>query len=111
MHAISFARAAVSLYQDRGNIWTEPMTAQNRLLDELAKFMTDAAGAARGVQQEVTTLVRGQAERLVSDMDLVNREAFEAVKAMAVKAREENAALEKRIAALEAALAKLTPPG
>jgi BMFP domain-containing protein YqiC len=86
------------------------MTAQNRLLDELAKFMTGAAGAARGVQQEVATLVRGQAERLVSDMDLVNRDAFEAVKAMAVKAREENAALEKRIAALEEALAKLTPP-
>ncbi len=74
----------------------------NRLLDELAKLLTDAAGAAQGVQREVSTLVRAQGERIVRDMDLVSREEFEAVKAMAQKAREENEALANRLAALEA---------
>ncbi len=77
----------------------------NRLLDEIAKLMTDAAGAAQGVQREVATLVRSQGERLLRDMDVVSREEFEAVKAMATRAREENEALASRIAALEAARA------
>ena len=77
----------------------------NRLLDELARLMTDAAGAAQGVRREMETLVRSQAERLVRDMDLVPREEFEAVKAMARKAREENEALAARLDALEAKLA------
>ena len=76
----------------------------HRLLDELAKLMTDAAGAAQGVQREVATLVRSQGERMLRDMDVVSREEFEAVKAMAARAREENEALAKRIAVLEAAL-------
>lgn len=83
------------------------MQTSNRFLDELAKMATNAAGAARGLQQEVEAIVRGQAERLLGQMDLVNRDAFEAVKAMAVKAREENEALAGRIAALEAELAAL----
>ncbi len=78
----------------------------NRLLDELAKLMTDAAGAAQGVQREVATLVRSQGERMLRDMDVVSREEFEAVKAMAARAREENEALSKRIAVLEAAHAE-----
>lgn len=77
----------------------------NRLLDELAKLLTDAAGAAQGVRREAETLMRSQGERFVREMELVSREEFEAVKAMAQKAREENDALAARIAALEARLA------
>ncbi|MFO1237594.1 MAG: accessory factor UbiK family protein [Alphaproteobacteria bacterium] len=83
------------------------MQSSNRFLDEIAKMATNAAGAARGLQQEVEAIVRGQAERLLGQMDLVNRDAFEAVKAMAAKAREENEALSARIAALEAEIAAL----
>jgi BMFP domain-containing protein YqiC len=74
----------------------------NRLLDELARLLTDAAGAAQGVQREATTLLKAQGERIVREMELVSREDFEAVKAMAQKAREENEALAARLAALEA---------
>ena len=76
----------------------------SRLFDELAKVMTDAAGAAQGVRREVETLVRSQADRVMSEMDVVRREEFEAVKAMAEKARLENEALAERIAVLEAKL-------
>ena len=74
----------------------------NRLLDDLAKLMTDAAGAAEGVKREVATLMRAQAERILREMDVVKREEFEAVKAMVEKARAENERLEQRLAALEA---------
>ena len=77
----------------------------NRLLDEFAKLMTDAAGAAQGVGKEVHSLVRSQGERVLRDFDVVQREEFEAVKAMAEKARTENATLEARIIQLEALLA------
>ncbi|MFT3811305.1 MAG: accessory factor UbiK family protein [Micropepsaceae bacterium] len=83
------------------------MQSSNRFLDELAKMATNAAGAARGLQQEVEAIVRGQAERLLGNMDLVQRDAFEAVKAMAAKAREENAALAARIEALEAEIGRM----
>ncbi len=73
----------------------------NRIFDEFAKLMTDAAGAAHGVRQEVETIMRSQAERFFRDMDVVQREEFEAVKAMAQKAREENEALAARLAVLE----------
>jgi BMFP domain-containing protein YqiC len=76
----------------------------NRFLDELAKLMTDAAGAADGVKREVAALMRAQSERLLHEMDVVQREEFEAVKAMAERARAENERLEARIAALEALL-------
>lgn len=69
--------------------------------DELAKLMTNAAGAAQGVGKEVETIFKGQAERLLSDMDVVRRDEFEAVRAMAQKAREENEALKARLADLE----------
>jgi BMFP domain-containing protein YqiC len=75
-----------------------------RIFDELARLMTDAAGAAQGVRSEVETLMRGQAERILRELDIPQREEFEAVRAMAQKAREENALLEKRIAELEAEL-------
>lgn len=73
-----------------------------RFFDELGKLLTDAAGAADGVRQEVEGIVRSQAERVLRDLDVVQREEYEAVKAMAQKAREENELLKERIAALEA---------
>ena len=79
-------------------------TTQTRFFDELAKLMTNAAGAAQGVSREVDTLVQSQMERVLNNMDLVKRDEFEAVKAMAAKAREENDALLARIAALAARL-------
>jgi len=79
-------------------------TGTNRILDEFAKLVTDAAGAAQGVRREVETAFRAQAERLLNSMDLVQREEFDAARDMAVKAREENAKLLARIEALEARL-------
>ena len=83
-----------------------PQTS-NRLLDEVAKLMTDAAGAAQGVRREVESVMRAQAERILESMDVVKREEFEAVKAMAEKARGENERLSAEIAALEARVAAL----
>ena len=80
----------------------------NRFLDEFAKLMTDAAGAADGLKREVTSIMRAQGERVLQGMDVVQREEFEAVKAMAEKARAENERLEARIAELEA---RLSTPG
>lgn len=77
----------------------------NRIFDDIAKMMTDAAGAADGVKREAETIFKGQAERFLRSMDVVSREDFEAVKAMAQKAREENDALAARLAALEAKFA------
>ena len=77
-------------------------TGPNRILDDFAKLMTDAAGAAQGVRREVETAFRAQAERLLNSMEVVQREEFEAVRDMAVKARAENKALAARIEALEA---------
>ncbi|HMN37329.1 MAG TPA: accessory factor UbiK family protein [Hyphomicrobium sp.] len=77
----------------------------NRIFDDLAKMMTDAAGAAEGMKKEVENMMKAQAERFVNSMDLVKREEFEVVKAMAQKAREENEALKTRLADLEAKLA------
>lgn len=73
----------------------------NRVLDEFAKMMTDAAGLAQGAKQDVETLMKSQGERFLREFDLVQREEFEAVKAMAEKARAENEELRARIAKLE----------
>lgn len=80
-----------------------------RFFDELGKLLTDAVGAADGVKKEVEGVMRGQAERILNDLEVVQREEFEAVKAMAQKAREENELLKARIAALEAKLAVDNP--
>lgn len=72
-----------------------------RFFDEIGRLMTDAAGAAQGVRKEMETIVRAQAERILAELDVVQREEFEAVKAMAQKAREENERLAARLAALE----------
>jgi len=81
--------------------------SSNRVFDEFARLMTDAAGAAQGVRREMETLMRAQGERFLREMDVVPREEFEAVKAMARKAREENETLAQRLDALEAELKSL----
>ncbi|MBX3576558.1 MAG: accessory factor UbiK family protein [Rhizobiaceae bacterium] len=80
---------------------------QNRILDEFARLMTDAAGAAQGVRREVETAFKAQAERILNTMDVVQREEFEAVREMALKARAENKTLAARVEALEARIAEL----
>lgn len=77
----------------------------NRFFDEVARLMNDAAGVASGVRREFDTVMRTQAERILRELDVVQREDFEAVKEMARLAREENEALKARIAALEAKIA------
>ncbi len=76
----------------------------NPILDDLARLMTDAAGMAQGVRREAETLAKTQIERLLSTMDVVTREEFEAVREMAILAREENETLAARIAELESKL-------
>ncbi|MEA2871612.1 MAG: hypothetical protein QOH67_1588 [Hyphomicrobiales bacterium] len=81
----------------------------NRFFDEVARLMNDAAGVATGVRREFDTVMRTQAERILRELDVVQREDFEAVKDMARLAREENEALKARIAALEAKLGSGSP--
>jgi BMFP domain-containing protein YqiC len=83
-----------------------PQTS-SRMFDDIAKLMSDAAGAADGMRREVEGVMRAQGERVMGAMDLVQREDFEAVKAMAVKAREENEKLAARLAVVETELARL----
>ena len=82
------------------------MQTQSPIFDEIAKLMSEAAGAVDGVRREAETAARGQLQRLLSDMDLVPREEFEVVREMAVAARAENERLSARIAELEARLGK-----
>lgn len=83
------------------------MQSQNRFFDDVARVAAGAAGAISGVRDEIGTRLRDQLERALAGMDLVSREEFEAVKAMAAKAREEQELLLARVAALEARLAAL----
>lgn len=73
-----------------------------RLFDDVARLITDAAGLAEGARREVETAARVQAERVLRSLDVVSREEFEAVREIALKARDENERLLARIAALEA---------
>lgn len=77
------------------------MQTQNALFDEIAKMMTEAAGAADGVRREAETVFRSRLQNMLADMDLVTREEFEAVRDMARIAREENEKLKARLDALE----------
>mgnify|MGYP003502129820 CR=1 FL=1 len=79
----------------------------NRFFDELGKLMTDAAGAAQGAQREMETFLKAQGEKMLAGMDLVRRDEFEAVKAMAAKARDDNEALAARLASLESEIGRL----
>ena len=78
----------------------------NRILDDIARLATDAAGAAQGVRREVETVVNTQIERLLRDLDVVTREEIEAEREMALIAREENDKLAARLKALEEKLGK-----
>lgn len=80
----------------------------NRMFDEFAKLMTDAAGAAQGLKREGEEFFRTQADRMMANMDVVKREEFDVVRDMAIKALEENETLKARIAALEDGASK--PP-
>lgn len=75
----------------------------NKLFDDVSQLMTNAMGVAQGAREEAEAAMKGWMDRWLADRNFVTREEFEAVRAMAEKAREENAALEARIAALEAA--------
>lgn len=77
------------------------MQTDNRLLDDLSRIATGALGALHGVKGEVEQAFRQRLEKALADMDLVTREEFEAVKAMAEAAREDNIRLAERLAALE----------
>jgi BMFP domain-containing protein YqiC len=86
------------------------MQTQNRLFDDLARVAGGAFGALAGLRNEIEEMVKQRLERLLADLDHVPREEFEAVKAMAEKARLEQEALTARVAALEAALAEVQKP-
>ena len=81
------------------------MQSNNRFLDDLARVASGAASALVGVRQELDAMVRQRFERWVSDMDLVTRDEFEAVKAMAANARAEQETLARRVMMLEEKLA------
>ena len=76
-------------------------TGPNKFMDDFARLMTDMAGTAQGMRQEGETAFPHQLERMLSSMDLVKREEFEAVREMAIKACDENEALAKRVEELE----------
>ena len=78
------------------------MQTRNKLLDDISQLMTNAMGVAQGAREEAETAMKSMMDRWLADRDLVTREEFDAVRAMAQKAREENAAREARIKALEA---------
>ena len=78
------------------------MQTQNRIFEDLSKLMSNAMGVAQGARTEAETAMKGFFDRWLASRDLVTREEFEAVRAMAVKAREENEALKARLDALEA---------
>jgi len=86
------------------------MQTENRLFDDLARVASGAINTLGGLREEIELRVKERLERLASEMDLVSREEFDAVKAMAAKARAEQTALEKRIVALEAALTAASTP-
>ncbi|MGB7320347.1 MAG: accessory factor UbiK family protein [Albidovulum sp.] len=79
------------------------MSGQNKLFDDMSKLMTNAMGVAQGARTEAETAMKSWMDRWLADRDFVTREEFDAVRAMAQKAREENATLKARLDALEAA--------
>lgn len=86
------------------------MQTQSRFFDDLARVANGALSAAAGVRAEIEQLIRQQFERFLADRDLVTREEFEAVEAMAVRAREEQERLAARLTELEGALVKARKP-
>ena len=86
----------------------QTMQSQNRFFDDLARVASGALGTLSGVKTEVETRLREQLEKVLAGMDLVSRDEFEAVKAMAAKARSEQEDLANRVAELESKLAALS---
>jgi BMFP domain-containing protein YqiC len=78
-----------------------PVQTSNRLLDDFARLVTDATGAAQGIRREVETVVKAQIERLMRDMDVATREEVEVLRDLVSALRAENADLATRVAALE----------
>ena len=78
------------------------MQQRGKIFDDISQLMTNAMGVAQGARDEATNAMSGMLDRWLADRDLVTREEFDAVRAMAQKAREENASLLARIEALEA---------
>lgn len=82
------------------------MQTRNKFLDDISQLMTNAMGVAQGAKTEAETAMKSLVDRWMADRDFVTREEFDAVRAMAQKAREENEVLKARLDALEAAAAK-----
>jgi len=82
------------------------MQTRNKIMDDISQLMTNAMGVAQGAREEAETAMKSMIDRWLADRDLVTSEEFDAVRAMAQKAREENAALEARIVALESKKSK-----
>ena len=82
------------------------MQSRNRFFDDMSQLMTNAMGVAQGAKDEAETAFKSMIDRWMADRDFVTREEFDAARAMAQKAREENEALKARIEALEAAINK-----
>jgi BMFP domain-containing protein YqiC len=80
------------------------MQTDNRFLDGMAKFLTNAAGAAQAFKAEMETMIKARIEKMIADLEFVPRDEFDAVKAMATKARAENEKLAARVSELEAKL-------
>ncbi len=78
------------------------MQTRNKVMDDISQLMTNAMGVAQGARQEAETAMSSMIDRWLADRDFVTREEFDAVRAMAQKAREENEALKVRLDALEA---------
>jgi BMFP domain-containing protein YqiC len=78
------------------------MQSKNKFMDDIGQMMTNAMGVAQGAKDEAETAVKGLVDRWLADRDFVTREEFDAVRAMAQKAREENDALKTRLDAIEA---------
>ena len=86
------------------------MQTDNRFLDDLAKVASGALGSVSGVKHEVEMRIQQQLERLLGRMNLVSRDEFEAMKAVAQAAREAQIRLEARILSLETRLAGAASP-
>ena len=82
------------------------MQNRNKIVEDLSQLMTNAMGVAQGAREEAETAFKSMVDRWLADRDFVTREEFDAARAMAQKAREENEALKARVAALEEAIQK-----
>ena len=82
------------------------MQTRNKIMDDLGHLMTNAMGVAQGAKEEAETAMKGLIDRWLADRDFVTREEFEAVRAMAQKAREQNEALSSRLDALQSSRSK-----